>query len=279
MKFIFDWLLDQFKLILGFLMEVTYELINSSINESIMFRFILIILSSFALVSFFLGMVVAIIKYATKESQSLNEFIKGILFAGIFAISFQSISQGIYKSGSFMTQQFMNIFSQAQSVVLQNGNLFSVERLVATQVFGEFALVLQVIVIIAMVVMMGIILIQQIKRAVDFLIFQIQGVLCIFSLATGNNAAFSTYIKGVFGLSITQAIQVMFLYAGLISMNDSTFGVFLGFGFFAGAMGVGKRMQDWAYSSGTNSAMQTVMRTGTTIVQQQRMMNMMKVIK
>ncbi|MDE8172153.1 DUF6045 family protein [Erysipelothrix rhusiopathiae] len=276
MGFIFQWLLDEFISMLFVVMELIYSVVASNIFENVYIQFILIILSSFAGISFFLGLVPAISKYVSEKNVSINELIKNIFTGALFALLFTPFSTAIYQVGYFLSSEILTIASKASSIIT-NENIFDGASLVTIiNGYTGWGIILKSALVLVMVVLLIIILWQQYIRAVDLLIYQLQGVISVFSMVGGDNSAFKTYLNGVLALTITQAVQVIFLYGGLTIVRQAgIFDMFMALAFFVAGVGLPKKMKEWSYTTGTAKGMsalaQTSMQTYTTI----RMASMM----
>ncbi len=276
MGFIFQWLLDEFISMLFVVMELIYSVVASNIFENVYIQFILIILSSFAGISFFLGLVPAISKYVSEKNVSINELIKNIFTGALFALLFTPFSTAIYQVGYFLSSEILTIAGKASSIIT-NENIFDGASLVTIiNGYMSWGVILKCTLVLAMVILLTIILWQQYIRAVDLLIYQLQGVISVFSMVSGDNSAFKTYLNGVLALTITQAVQVIFLYGGLtVIRQGGIFDMFMALAFFVAGVGLPKKMKEWSYTTGTAKGMsalaQTSMQTYTTI----RMASMM----
>lgn len=276
MGFIFQWLLDEFISMLFVVMELIYSVVASNIFENVYIQFILIILSSFAGISFFLGLVPAISKYVSEKNVSINELIKNIFTGALFALLFTPFSTAIYQVGYFLSSEILTIAGKASSIIT-NENIFDGASLVTIiNGYTGWGIILKSALVLVMVVLLIIILWQQYIRAVDLLIYQLQGVISVFSMVGGDNSAFKTYLNGVLALTITQAVQVIFLYGGLTIVRQAgIFDMFMALAFFVAGVGLPKKMKEWSYTTGTAKGMsalaQTSMQTYTTI----RMTSMM----
>lgn len=276
MGFIFQWLLDEFISMLFVVMELIYSVVASNIFDNVYIQFILIILSSFAGISFFLGLVPAISKYVSEKNVSINELIKNIFTGALFALLFTPFSTAIYQVGYFLSSEILTIAGKASSIIT-NENIFDGASLVTIiNGYMGWGVIIKCALVLAMIVLLTIILWQQYIRAVDLLIYQLQGVISVFSMVSGDNSAFKTYLNGVLALTVTQAVQVIFLYGGLTIVRQAgVLDMFMALAFFVAGVGLPKKMKEWSYTTGTAKGMsalaQTSMQTYTTI----RMASMM----
>lgn len=258
-------------------MELIYDVVASNIFSNTYIQFILIILSSFAVVSFFLGLVPAISNYVTEKNVSINELIKNIFTGALFALLFSPFSTAIYQVGHFLTSEFLSIAGKASSIITSS-DIFDTGSLVdVINGYTGWGVVLKTILVLVMVILLIIVLWQQYVRAVDLLIYQLQGVISVFSMVGGDNSAFKTYLNGVLALTITQAVQIVFLYGGLtVIRNSGIFDMFMALAFFVAGVSLPKKMKEWSYTTGTAKGITALSQTSMQTYTSLRMATMMR---
>lgn len=280
MGFLVNWITKSVTPLLILSIDTVIAAINVNITNNGVIQAIVVALSGFAFIVFILSFTLSLIDLGIRKDRDLSEFVKSSIFAGIYAITFSTITFALFHFGTILSNQIALYLSKVNEYFNATQGLSSGDIVFKSLNAGLSDTLILMIAIVAAFIMMLMLIFQQFKRIVSLLVYQVVGILSIPALAKGNTDSFTVYLKSVIGLAVTQAVQVMLIYAAFIclSMTNLTglpmFNIILFIAFLSVAIKASTYLKDWAHTTGTASSAATAGRAASQVYSTYRMTSM-----